>query len=76
MSQQDIIVVKIGYLEPDLAQAAHGWVMALSDGAVNQDLTNLDFHHLRHPLVPFDAADFAPTLEPVLQQRDTDTALS
>ena len=26
----DIIVVKMGYLEPDLSKAAEGWVMALT----------------------------------------------
>ncbi|OKL49644.1 hypothetical protein BSR29_01420 [Boudabousia liubingyangii] len=49
-----VVTVKIGYLEPDLAQASKGWVMALSEGAVNQDLVSLDFRELSHPLLPFD----------------------
>lgn len=31
-------MVKMGYLEPDLSAAAKGWVMALTPGAVDQDL--------------------------------------
>lgn len=50
----DIIVVKMGYLEPDLSKAARGWVMALTPGAVSQDLINLPFKKLKRPLYPFD----------------------
>ena len=51
----DIIVVKMGYLEPDLARAARGWVMALTPGAVNQDLLSIDYQKRRRPLYPFEA---------------------
>lgn len=57
----DIIIVKMGYLEPDLSQAAKGWVMALTAGAVNQDLLHIPFRHLKTPLYPFDH-DFTPNL--------------
>lgn len=50
----DIIVVKMGYLEPDLSEAKKGWVMALSGGAVSQDIKNLKYKNLKHPLFPFD----------------------
>lgn len=50
----DVIVVKMGYLEPDLSEAKKGWVMALSAGAVSQDITNLNYKKLKHPLFPFD----------------------
>lgn len=50
----EIFVVKIGYLEPDLAKAAKGWVMALTDGPVNQDLSNMNFKKLKRPLYPLD----------------------
>ncbi len=50
----DIIVVKMGYLEPDLSAAAKGWVMALTPGAVNQDIVNVTYQHLKQPLYPFD----------------------
>lgn len=58
----DIIVVKMGYLEPDLSRAAKGWVMALTPGAVDQDLEHLPYEHLARPLYPLDQ-DFDPTLE-------------
>ena len=60
----DVVAVKIGYLEPDLAKVAKGWVMALSTGAVNQDLTTLSYKNLRHPMIPFEAVNLseAPTV--------------
>ncbi len=57
----DIIVVKMGYLEPDLSAAANGWLMALTPGAVNQDIVNVSYKHLQRPLYPFDD-DFEPNL--------------
>ncbi len=57
----DIIVVKMGYLEPDLSAVAKGWVMALTPGAVNQDIVNVKYNHLKRPLYPFDV-DFDPAL--------------
>ncbi len=57
----DIIVVKMGYLEPELSAAAKGWSMALTPGAVNQDIVNIDYKYLKRPLYPFDD-DFNPEL--------------
>ncbi len=62
--EYDIIVVKMGYLQPDLSNAAKGWVMALSEGAVNQDLMSMTFENLISPLFPFDGGNFAPNLKP------------
>lgn len=50
----DIIIVKMGYLEPDLSESATGWVMALTPGGVDQNLTRLQYEHLSRPLFPFD----------------------
>lgn len=50
----DIIVVKMGYLEPDLKEAAADHIMALTPGAVNQKLESLPFHLLDSPLYPWD----------------------
>jgi microcystin degradation protein MlrC len=61
-SDYDIIVVKMGYLEPDLSQAQKGWVMALPPGAVDQNLTELPYKKRRRPLYPFEGADFDPQL--------------
>ncbi|MDO4792180.1 MAG: M81 family metallopeptidase [Buchananella hordeovulneris] len=62
LAQQEVVVVKIGYLEPDLAQAAADWVMALSPGAVDQDQTRLGYAHVQRPIVPLDPPTFNPEL--------------
>ncbi len=48
-----LIVVKSGYLSPDLAPMANPSLMALSDGAINQDLEHLPKNRLRKPSYPF-----------------------
>ena len=48
-----IIVVKSGYLSPELAPLAHPSLMALSDGAINQDIIHLPNNRLRKPTYPF-----------------------
>ena len=60
--EYDIIVVKMGYLEPDLSEAAEGWVMALTNGAVSQDLANIDYKKLSCPIYPLDKFKFEPKL--------------
>lgn len=50
----DIVVVKIGYLQPELFDMSVGWMMALTPGGVNQDLEQLGHHHIRRPMWPFD----------------------
>ena len=47
-----IIVVKSGYLSPELDPIANPSLMALSDGSVNQDVLHLPNHN-RKPLYPF-----------------------
>lgn len=65
----DIIVVKMGYLEPDLSRAANGWVMALTPGAVSQDMKNIPYHNLRRPLFPMDQFDQEPDIKAYLIER-------
>jgi microcystin degradation protein MlrC len=48
-----LLVVKSGYLSPDLQGLSCQSFMALSSGAVNQDLKNLDNHHRKRPTFPF-----------------------
>jgi len=48
-----IIVVKSGYLSPELSPLANPSLMALSDGAINQDLEHLPKNRLRKPSYPF-----------------------
>ncbi len=50
----DIVVVKIGYLEPELFDMAADWRMALTPGGVDQDLLRLGHRNLRRPMFPFD----------------------
>ena len=50
----DIVVVKIGYLEPELYELAADWTLALTPGGVDQDLLRLGHHHLQPGVFPFD----------------------
>ena len=58
----DVVVVKIGYLEPELFAMAAGWKMALTPGGVDQDLPRLGHRRLRRPMFPFDRAMADPDL--------------
>ena len=48
-----IIVVKSGYLSPELKPLANPSLMALSDGAINQDIVHLPANRYRKPTFPF-----------------------
>lgn len=48
-----IIVVKSGYLSPELAPIANPSLMALSDGSINQDIIHLPPNKYRVPSYPF-----------------------
>ena len=50
----DIVVVKIGYLEPELYDMAADWVLALTPGGVDQDLERLGHKRIKRPMWPFD----------------------
>lgn len=50
----DIVVVKIGYLEPELFDMSADWKMALTPGGVDQDLLRLGHRRIRRPVFPFD----------------------
>lgn len=50
----DVVVVKIGYLEPDLYDTQKDWKMALTPGGVDQDLIRLGHHKIDRPMFPFD----------------------
>ncbi len=53
------VVIKIGYLEPDLKRAAPKAFLALTPGAVDQAITRLPFKRIKRPMFPFDQ-DFEP----------------
>ncbi|OAA49474.1 Microcystin LR degradation protein MlrC [Metarhizium rileyi] len=50
----DVVIVKIGYLEPELYDMSKGWMLALTPGGVDQDLERLGHHRIRRPMWPFD----------------------
>ncbi|SDK81453.1 M81 family metallopeptidase [Nonomuraea jiangxiensis] len=50
----DVVTVKIGYLEPELYEAAADWMLALTPGGVDQDLHRLPYRNLRRPIFPLD----------------------
>lgn len=50
----DIVVVKIGYLVPELYDIRGGWVMALTPGGVDQDLDRLGYKRIKRPMFPLD----------------------
>ncbi|GAA3668383.1 M81 family metallopeptidase [Microbacterium marinilacus] len=64
-AEADIIVTKIGYLEPTLYDVAQGWTLALTPGPVDQDLERLGHARIERPMHPYD--DFPA--EPALRAR-------
>lgn len=57
-----IVIVKIGYLEPELFEMAADWQLALTPGGVDQDLARLGHKRIRRPMYPFDRAAPEPDL--------------
>jgi len=58
----DIVVVKIGYLVPELYDMRGDWIMALTPGGVDQDLERLPYKRINRPMFPFDKEMSAPDL--------------
>jgi len=52
--EHPLLVVKIGYLVPELKAIAARSFLALSPGAVNQDLTALPYRRIQRPIYPLD----------------------
>lgn len=50
----DIVVVKIGYLVPELYDMRADWIMALTPGGVDQDLERLGYKRINRPMFPLD----------------------
>ena len=53
-STRAIVIVKIGYLEPELYDLAKGWMLALTPGGVDQDLPRLGHKRIERPMWPLD----------------------
>jgi microcystin degradation protein MlrC len=49
-----IVVVKIGYLQPELFAMRGDWLMALTPGGVDQDLARLPYKRIQRPMFPLD----------------------
>ncbi|PYH49370.1 M81 family metallopeptidase [Aspergillus saccharolyticus JOP 1030-1] len=58
----NLVIVKIGYLEPELFDMAADWMLALTPGGVDQDLVRLGHHRIRRPIWPFDTTFPSPDL--------------
>ena len=73
--ETDILIVKIGYLVPELYDMRADWVMALTPGGVDQDLPNLDYKRINRPMFPLDkemddpdlSARFIPLSDEILR---------
>ena len=66
--EADIVVTKIGYLEPTLYDVAKGWTLALTPGPVDQDLERLGHERIVRPMFPYDTFDARPDLSAALIQ--------
>ncbi len=58
----DIVVIKIGYLVPELYNMRADWVMALTPGGVDQDLERLEYKNIKRPMYPLDKSMDDPDL--------------
>ena len=52
--KSDIVVVKIGYLEPELYNMRADWLLALTPGGVDQNLERLPYKRIERPMFPLD----------------------
>ena len=59
----DILVVKIGYLVPELYDMRADWIMALTPGGVDQDLERLEYKRIIRPMFPLDKNMELPDLK-------------
>ena len=61
--EADIVVVKIGYLVPELYDMRGGWIMAQTPGGVDQDLERLGHKRIIRPMYPLDKDMADPDLK-------------
>jgi len=59
----NIVVVKIGYLVPELYDMRGDWIMALTPGGVDQDLERLGYKNIIRPMYPLDKDMEEPDLK-------------
>jgi microcystin degradation protein MlrC len=56
------LVVKIGYLVPELYDLRGDWIMAMTPGGVDQDLERLGYKRIKRPMFPLDKEMSEPDL--------------
>jgi microcystin degradation protein MlrC len=61
--EADLVVVKIGYLVPELYDMRGGWIMAQTPGGVDQDLERLGHKRIIRPMYPLDKDMADPDLK-------------
>ncbi|RYY60286.1 MAG: M81 family peptidase [Chitinophagaceae bacterium] len=59
-----IVIVKLGYIDPDLYNMKADWMLALTPGAADQDILHLPYKRIQHPMFPFDSNMADPDLKP------------
>jgi microcystin degradation protein MlrC len=64
--ETDILVVKIGYLVPELYNMRADWIMALTPGGVDQNLERLDYKRVVRPIYPLDRDMKDPDLKAIM----------
>lgn len=57
ISDYNIIFVKQGYIFPELKEIASLGIMALTDGATNQQTERIIFKKIKRPMMPFDSME-------------------
>ncbi len=60
--ESDVVVVKIGYLVPELYNMRADWLMAQTPGGVDQDLNRLGHKRIVRPMFPLDKDMATPDL--------------
>jgi microcystin degradation protein MlrC len=61
--EHKIVVVKLGYLFPELRDVAPREIWAISPGYADQDLTRLDYKYVTRPIYPLDTGfEWRPTI--------------
>ncbi|HRQ50266.1 MAG TPA: MlrC C-terminal domain-containing protein [Agriterribacter sp.] len=59
----DMVVVKIGCLEPELYNMQADWLLTLTPGGVDQDLARLPYKRIQRPMFPLDKKMKDPDLK-------------
>ena len=54
IDKYDVIIVKQGYLFDELSKIAHLHIMAMTPGACDLNVENMEFHQLLRPMYPLD----------------------